>query len=90
MLNFSVKINSIQLEKKYLADLVQEKRHDLIRVESKRIQVVVDIEADVRQRVDKAFDSVVESEWKIQRRIFASEIDCKKGLIASLVGPREK
>jgi hypothetical protein len=62
VLNFSVKINSIQLEKKYLADLVQEKRHDLIRVESKRIQVVVDIEADVRQRVDKAFDSVVESE----------------------------
>jgi hypothetical protein len=42
------------------------------------IQVVADIEADACQRIDKAFDSVLESESKTQRRIFASEIDCQK------------
>ncbi len=78
MLQFTVKINSIQSEKKYLADLVQERRHDLIKIESKWIQVFADIEADACQRVDEAFDSVLESELKTQRRIFASEIDCKK------------
>ncbi len=78
MLKFSVKINSIQSENKYLADLAQERRRDLIRVESKWIQVVADIKADACQRLDEAFDSVVESESKTQRHIFASEIDCKK------------
>jgi hypothetical protein len=78
VLKFFVKINSVQSEKNHLADLVQERRRDLIRVESKWIQVVADIEADACQRVDEAFDSVVESELKTQRHIFASEIDCKK------------
>ncbi len=90
MLKFTIKINSIQSGKKYLADLAQERGRDLIRIESKWIQVVADIEADACQRVDKAFNSVLESESKTQLRIFASEIDCKKGLITSLVGPRER
>ena len=78
VLKFSVNINPIQSEKKYLADLSQERRRDLIRVESKWIQVVADIEADACQRVDEAFDSEGELESITQRRIFASEIDCKK------------
>ena len=77
-MKFFVKINSVQSEKNHLADLVQERRRDLIRVESKWIQVVADIEADALRRVDEAFDSVVESELKTQCHIFASEIDCKK------------
>jgi hypothetical protein len=52
---------------------VQEHVHNLIRVESKWIHVVANVEADAHQRDEGAFDSVLESE----KKLFTSSLHLK-------------
>jgi hypothetical protein len=62
VLRHSAKLNSVQSENRYLANLAQEHRRDLIREESKWIQVVAGVEARAHQTVNKALTSVLDAE----------------------------
>ena len=71
-------LHIIQPENRYLANLAQEHRRDLIREEKKWMQVVTDVKASAENSVNKALSSVLESEVKTQHIVKAAVHSCNR------------